>query len=142
MKPKKEQEPVNFPTHHVTRINNKSKRSLSPPRCSSSDVSSTLITSDTNDHNSSSGTSSFVPISTTNNRVESLILDEGFWPEVLSADNSNDTSSFGADLKFQFPFSPLVTQERVHLSSSSSSLCDDMDSWYDVYNIAEELPKL
>lgn len=139
--PKQEQEPVNFPTdHHVIRITETiEERPLSTPQCSSD--MSTLITSDTNDHNNSS--SSFVTSTANVESLDNLSLDEDFWSEVLSADNSDDASNFptiGADLKFQFPFSPLLTEEGVQLCSSSS-MCDGMDFWYDdVYARAEELP--
>ncbi|GAU11653.1 hypothetical protein TSUD_334660 [Trifolium subterraneum] len=72
-------------------------------------------------------------------------LDDDFWSEVLSSDNSsNETSGsvmdIGADnYQFQASFSPLGIEEGVF---NSSSLSQDMDFWYDVYARAGEITEL
>ena len=132
----------------------KDDRPLSPPQCSSD--MSTLTTSDNSDHiinhelslnnnNNNNNDNSNNADSAKND----LALDEDFWSEVLSADNSGETSDYfpatsnGAEQEFQFSFSPLVNEEGVHLHlASSSSMCDSMDFWYDVYARAEELTEL
>ncbi|XP_061375524.1 transcription factor MYB14-like [Gastrolobium bilobum] len=137
--PIQEQEPVNFPTHHVIKAEIREKSPLSSPQCSSSDLS-TLTISDNYDHNSSFIMSTINHDMSMNNSVEHL--DEDFWSEVLSADNSNELNSFpaiGSDLKFQFPFSPLFTEEGVPFASSSS-MYDSMDFWCDFYMRTEALP--
>ncbi|KAK7245368.1 hypothetical protein RIF29_40208 [Crotalaria pallida] len=90
---------------------------------SSSDMSTlTNVTSSDNDNN--------------NNIIESmendLALDEEFWSEVLSSDNSNATSSD----YFQIP---LMTEEGSHLTTSSSMCDDSMEFWFDVYARAGDL---
>lgn len=77
----------------------------------------------------------------------SLALDEDFWSEVLSSDNSGETSGVvpattGVDYQFQFPFSSLGNEEGDITSASSLSLCDGMEFWYDVYARAEEITEL
>lgn len=144
-----EQEPVNPHTRHrhVIKIEGKEERPLSPPQCSSSDMStlttssSSFNTSTTNNHDMSMNNLSVESMNDGGN----LALDEDFWSEVLSSDNTYEPRNFqdiGGDLKFQFSFSSLVTgEEGVHIASSSS-VYDGMDFWYDVYSKAEELPQM
>ncbi|KAJ1417476.1 SANT/Myb domain [Sesbania bispinosa] len=138
------QEPVNFPT--LIKAERTEERPLSPPQCSTSDMS-TLTTSESSEHNSSLVTNTIKCDMAMNNTStdESLsLLYDDFWSEVLSAHNSVEISSFPAigatDPKFQFP---LLTEEGVHLAiNSSCSISDSTDFWYDVYMTAEELPEL
>ncbi|XP_061341706.1 transcription factor MYB14-like [Gastrolobium bilobum] len=136
----------------ATKSNQDAKQEQDPvnsPQCSS-DVSS-FTTSDNNENNCSittSNTTNDHDMSIDINNVDSpendLALDDDFWSEVLSSDNSDDTSGFpaiGDDYQIQIPFSPTVTEEGV-LSASSLSMCDNMDFWYDVYTRAEELTGL
>ncbi|KAI4349395.1 hypothetical protein L6164_009987 [Bauhinia variegata] len=129
----KEQDLVNV--SHV-KNQNTAYRPLSPPQCSSSDIS-TLTTSDNLDHNSTTD------VSVNKSPPENVpSLDDGFWSEVLSADNSYyGTSNFPAiiaDQQFlQFPLSSLVTGELENATSSLSS-CEGMDFWYDLYTRAGE----
>ncbi|XP_027351984.1 transcription factor MYB14-like [Abrus precatorius] len=102
---------------------------LSPPQCSSDNNST--ITNTTTNH----GMSVNININDADSPQNNLALDEDFWSEVLSSDNSGETSDFptiGADCdQIQLPFSPL------------SSMCDDdMNFWYDVYARAEELNEI
>nr|ASM90797.1 MYB [Ammopiptanthus nanus] len=145
-----QQDPVNFAIHATKDESTEDNRPLSPPQCSSDMSTLTMNTSDNNNDHNSSSTSHDMSINNNSNIVESpennLALDEDFWSEVLSSDNSNETSSDyfqatinGADeQQFQITLSPLVTEEGVHLASSSS-MCDSMDFWYDVYARADEL---
>lgn len=79
---------------------------------------------------------------------EALALDDDFWSEVLSADNSEETTDYipaacgRVESQSQFLFSQLdeVRVEADHVSSSSMS--DDMDFWFDVYTRAEEFTEL
>ncbi|KAK7336866.1 hypothetical protein VNO77_17416 [Canavalia gladiata] len=145
--PKQEQEEaVNVPiTKAITKEENTEERPLSPPQCSS-DISS-LTTCDNNSSNITITTNHDLSVNINHNDADSpgndLALDEEFWSEVLSSHNSHETSGFSpiaADYdQFQLPFSP---QERVLNTDSSSSMCDDMDFWYDVYARAEELNHL
>ncbi|MED6165365.1 hypothetical protein PIB30_098890 [Stylosanthes scabra] len=70
---------------------------------------------------------------------DNLALDDDFWSEVLSSDNSNDEDIARkfediecSDL-FQFP---------LFSSSPSSVACDGIDFWYDFYSKSLELPQL
>ncbi|KAG5250468.1 GmMYB29 family protein [Salix suchowensis] len=71
-------------------------------------------------------------------------MDEVFWSEVLSADNSrmiSDLSAIGTEPQLQFPFSPLIIDvEQVHAANSNMS--DSMDFWYNLFTRAGELPEL
>ncbi|KAK7345772.1 hypothetical protein VNO77_16383 [Canavalia gladiata] len=115
-RPKQEQEePVNFPTHHhVIEAESVEERPLSSPQCLSSDVSTLTTTHNTNHHSNG-----FINRHMSIDNVESL--DDHFWSQVLSDDNSDDAHCFpatrAADLNFQFPFSPLPPQ-------------DSLDFWY------------
>lgn len=81
---------------------------------------------------------------------ESLALDDDFWSEVLSADNSEGTTDYippaggGSDVEseFQFLFSQLDEAQVEGDHVSSLSMGDDMDFWFDVYNRAEEFTEL
>ncbi|KAI4301102.1 hypothetical protein L6164_034416 [Bauhinia variegata] len=124
---------VSLPSH--VKNENTENRPLSPPQCSSSDIS-TLTTSDNIDHNSTTAPTENVPS-----------LDVDFWSEVLSADNSGETSDLPAIFSdqqfFRFPLSSLVTSElESATSSSSSSMCDGMDFWYNIYTRAGESAEL
>ncbi|KAG4913237.1 hypothetical protein AAZX31_19G150600 [Glycine max] len=119
---------------------------LSPPHCSS-DMSSSLTTSDNNsnvniinnNHDMSLNVNDY-DIDTPENN---LALDEDFWSEVLSSDNSGVTSGFPTLDYDQFqPMSPLVTEEGVLIDCSSSTCDDGMDFWCNVYSRAEEFTQL
>nr|QSD99583.1 MYB family transcription factor [Melilotus albus] len=112
------------------------------PQCSSdmsSHNNSSIATSNNDNDISINNNNNGVVDSAENN----FALDDDFWSEVLSSDNSsNETSGvmdIGAD-NYQFQ-APLVTEEGV-FSSSSLSLCQDMDFWHDVYARAEEITEL
>ncbi|KAK7284116.1 hypothetical protein RJT34_18855 [Clitoria ternatea] len=113
------------------------------PQCSSSDTSS-FTTSDNNSSISNATTNHDMSENNNNNNADTpennLALDEDFWSEVLSSDNSDEI--IGADYdQFRLSLSPLVTQEEGVLSSSST-MCHDMDFWYNIYSRAEELTEL
>ncbi|XP_058766486.1 transcription factor MYB14-like [Vicia villosa] len=103
------------------------------------------IPSHDNDNNSNNSISSSVV--TTNNHDNSnnnddvdsaennFAMDEDFWSEVLSSDKSSIMDIGGDNYEFQ------VGDEGV-FSSSSLSLCQDMDFWHDVYARAEEITEL
>lgn len=111
----------------------------------SSDVSShnnsSIATSnnDTSYNNINNNNNNDVVDSAENN----FALDDDFWCEVLSSDNSsietNGVMDIGVD-NYQFQ-APLGTEEGV-FDSSSLSLCQDMDFWHDVYARAEEITEL
>ncbi|CAJ2632988.1 unnamed protein product [Trifolium pratense] len=118
------------------------------PQCSSdmsSHNNSSIAT--TNDNNNNLDMSINNDKDDVDSAENNLALDEDFWSEVLSSDNSsNETSGgimdIGADnYQFQDSFSSLGTEEGV-FSSSSLSLCQDMDFWHDVYARAEEITEL
>lgn len=105
--------------------------------------------SDMSSHNNNSS------IATTNNHdvfinnndgVDSaqnnLALDEDFWSEVLSSDNSNTETSGLLDniIGAEDSFSSIGTEEGVFNFSNSLNICEeDMDFWHDVYARAEEI---
>lgn len=133
-RPKQEQGPVNqnFPTtttHHVDHVIIKAESTAeemplySSPRCLSSDMSTFTASTDSNDHNTSTVN---CHVSLNSNSADSLVDD--FWSEVLSADNSNETSGFLAINGVAELMFPLLTEEGV---PGSSSLWDSMDFWYD-----------
>ncbi|XP_028791705.1 transcription factor MYB14-like isoform X2 [Neltuma alba] len=80
---------------------------------------------------------------------ESLALDDDFWSEVLSADNSEETTDYipaeGGGVEYS-QFQLLLSQlddaqvEGDHVSSLCTG--DEMDFWFDVYNRAEEFTEL
>ncbi|KAA8543365.1 hypothetical protein F0562_021140 [Nyssa sinensis] len=70
-------------------------------------------------------------------------VDEDFWSEVWSAENSGLTSDFSAvtsDRQLQFPLSPLQTVEQLY--GYSSSMHDGMDFWFNLFTRAGDLPEL
>ncbi|XWS76261.1 hypothetical protein CRYUN_Cryun01aG0160100 [Craigia yunnanensis] len=125
---KKEQEPVSF-LSPVT-ADSPGYRPVSPPE-SSSEVS-TLTTSENNSNTS-------MKIETHEDFSE---IDENFWSEVLSADNSSMASDFqvvGSDPQPHqyFPSSPLASLEPVNDYGSNLYITDtNTDFWY---NLSQEL---
>lgn len=107
----------------------------------SSDISSS------HNNNSNSNNSISSSVVTTNNHDNSnnnddddsaenkFAMDEDFWSEVLSSDKSSNMNIGAENYEFQ------VGDEGV-FSSSSLSLCQDMDFWHDVYARAEEITEL
>ncbi|XP_020213217.1 transcription factor MYB14 [Cajanus cajan] len=132
-----EQDPLNSPIHASS--TKEEDMPLSPPQCSS-DMSS-LTTSDNNSSINNHDMSLNVnDIETPENN---LALDEDFWSEVLSSDNSGETNGFPTiDVDFD-PFRPMshVTEDGV-LIDSSSSICDGMEFWCNIYTRAEEFTQL
>ncbi|RDX63018.1 Transcription factor MYB15, partial [Mucuna pruriens] len=131
---KLEQDPVNFPIH--------ASNTEDMPQCSSD--TSSLTTSDNN--SSINNLDMSLNVNNTDTPENNLALDEDFWSEVLSSDNSGETSGF-PDIgvtydRFQPMSSPLVTEEGVLIDASSSSMCDGMDFWSHVYARAEEFTQL
>lgn len=119
---------------------------LSPSHCSSD-------SSDNNDNSTATiATNDDVSV---NIKVESpapendLALGEEFWSEVLSADNSAETTPDvaavgGVEDQFEFLFSPLDTAQVDHEVGDVSgwSMSDGMDFWYHVYSRAEDFTHL
>lgn len=140
-----QQEPVNnnFPFHAS---NSEDMMPLSPPQCSSHMSSSSLTTSDNNGSINNNHDMSLNVNDDIDTPENNLALDEDFWSEVLSSDNSGETTSGfpTIDYDHQFlPMSPLMTEEGVLIDASSSSVCDDgMDFWCNVYARAEEFTQL
>lgn len=114
----------------------------SPPQCSS-DMSS--FTTNKHDDLSKSNNNDNDNDDDTNLSENNLALDEDFWSEVLSSDNSNEINGVldmdTIDYQFEIPFSPPGTEEGA-FSVSSTSLCNGMDFWHDVYARAEEITEL
>ena len=119
------------------------------PQCSS-DVSSHNNSSIATSNNDNDISISYNNINNNNNNdvddsaENNFALDDDFWCDVLSSDNSSIETSGVMDIgvdnyQFQAPFSPLGTEERVF---DSLSLCQDMDFWHDVYARAEEITEL
>ncbi|CAJ1900958.1 unnamed protein product [Sphenostylis stenocarpa] len=133
-----QQDPVNsVHTHASTKEDNiTDDMPLSPPQCSS-DISS-LTTSDSINNNNNCDMSLHVNhIDTPENN---LALDEDFWSEVLSSDNSGETSGFPS-IDYD-RFESMCSEEGVLIDGSSSSMCDGMDFWCNVYARAEEFTHL
>ncbi|KAF9686844.1 hypothetical protein SADUNF_Sadunf02G0031900 [Salix dunnii] len=107
-------------------------RQISPQRCSS-DVSS-MTTVETSNNTCAK----------IENSDDFHEMDEVFWSEVLSADNSStisDLSAIGTEPQVQFPFYPLIIDvEQVHAANSNMS--DSMDFWFNLFTRAGELPEL
>ncbi|PPR96827.1 hypothetical protein GOBAR_AA23851 [Gossypium barbadense] len=108
---------------------------VSPPQ-SSSDVS-------TSENNSNSHT--FTTNTETNEDVSEI--DENFWSEVLSADNSSMAADFrvvGSDQYFpSSPPPPLPALETVNGCGSNLYDTDaNMDFWYNLFTRAADLPEL
>ena len=132
---KKEQEPVNFLSPVIA--GSPGYRPVSPPE-SSSDIS-TVTTSENNSN-------MCMKIETQEDVSD---IDENFWSEVLSADNSSIASDFqvlGSNPQphYQyFPRSPLATLEPVNDYGSNLYDCDtNLDFWYNLFTRAGDLPEL
>ena len=75
-------------------------------------------------------------------------IDENFWSEVLSADNSSMAYDFqvvGSDPQPQqyFSSSPLASLEPVNDYGSNLYDCDtNLDFWYNLFTRAGDLPEL
>ncbi|XP_028765510.1 transcription factor MYB13-like [Neltuma alba] len=109
----------------------------SPPQCSISASDASTLTNSVERHSNDMSTND---VETLTQNIEAL--DEDFWSEVLSADNSGESSelagvgAYAADPHFQFPFSPLTGEP---------SICDgfNIDFWGDnVYARTHELTEL
>lgn len=73
-------------------------------------------------------------------------IDENFWSEVLSADNSSMASDFQSQ-KHYFPSSPLAASLDLELVNDvyGSNLYNtdfNMDFWYNLFTRAGDLPEL
>lgn len=110
----------------------------SPHQCSS-DMSS-LTTSDNNSSSIINNHGMLLNVNDIDTPENNLALDEDFWSEVLSSDNSSDT--IGVDFDPLQTMSPLVTEEGVFIDASSSNMCDGMDFWCNVYARADEFTQL
>uniref|UniRef100_A0A5B6YZX8 Putative myb-related protein Myb4-like n=1 Tax=Davidia involucrata TaxID=16924 RepID=A0A5B6YZX8_DAVIN len=69
------------------------------------------------------------------------VIDESFWSEELSAENSSLQSDFpgvNGELQLQFPLSPV----REHVNEYSFNIDDSMDFWYNLFIRAGGLPEL
>ncbi|XVE72937.1 hypothetical protein DITRI_Ditri11bG0077700 [Diplodiscus trichospermus] len=130
----KEQEPVTFPSP-VT-ADSPGCRPASPPE-SSSEVS-TLTTSENNSN-------VCMKIETPEDFSE---IDDIFWSEVLSADNSSMASDFQVVASNPQPHqyfrsSPLASLEPVNDRGSNLYDSDiNMDFWYNLFTRAGDLPEL
>ncbi|KAH8515328.1 hypothetical protein H0E87_003973 [Populus deltoides] len=110
----------------------KEHRPISPQQCSS-DVSS-VTTVDTSNNMCTKVAES----------DDFLEMDEIFWSEVLSADNSSMISDYSAtstEPQLQFPFSPLINDVEQVLATNSN-MYDGMDFWHNLFTRAGELPEL
>lgn len=103
-------------------------RPISPQQCSSD--TSSLITGDIDIRNNMC-----MKIESSDDFPE---MDESFWSEVLSADNSrivSDFSAIGTEPQLQFPFSPLVIEvEQVY--ATNSNMYDSTEYWHDLFTRA------
>jgi len=136
-------EPVNnMHSHSSTKEDNGTEdMPLSPPQCSS-DMSS-LTTSDNNSsiNNNTNNCDMSLHVNDIDTPENNLALDEDFWSEVLSSDdNSGETSGFPSIDYGRFE--PMSSKEGVLIDGSSSSMCDGMDFWCNVYARAEEFNQL
>ncbi|KAL5792752.1 hypothetical protein ACOSP7_001346 [Xanthoceras sorbifolium] len=132
---KEQEEPVN---HVRTESSTSDYRPVSPVQeCSSDDMSSSVTTADNTCMKMESSMSS-----------ESFLeIDDNFWTEVLSADNSGmvvgDLPSDAADSQLQFAATSNAI-EPVH--SCSSNMYDNMDFWYNLFTRSAgellELPEI
>lgn len=110
----------------------KEHRPVSPQQCSS-DVSSVSTVDTSNDMSTKVLESDDV-----------LEMDEIFWSEVLSADNSSMMSDYpviSTEPLLQFPFSPLIIDVE-QVQATDSSMYDDLDFWHNLFTRAGELPEL
>ncbi|KAL3592833.1 hypothetical protein D5086_011473 [Populus alba] len=104
-------------------------RPISPQQCSSD--TSSLITGDIDTSNNNM----CMKIESSDDFPE---MDENFWSEVLSADNSrivSDFSAFGTEPQLQFPFSPLVI-EVEQFYATNSNMYDSTEYWHDLFTRA------
>ncbi|GAV67808.1 Myb_DNA-binding domain-containing protein [Cephalotus follicularis] len=111
-----------------------------PQECSS-DISS-VTTPDSNNNNKNSNNVACmeeVDLELEGNFFPEM--DENFWSDVLSDENSNTVSDIKAvsvdDQQFSFSFSPLTTMEQVH--GCSSDVSDNMDFWFNIFTATGEL---
>ncbi|KAI9119385.1 hypothetical protein K1719_010060 [Acacia pycnantha] len=143
------------PQQHTTVTAENNGPPLSPSH--SSDVSTLTATNSDNGIITTSSTPATNNVTTNDDDMsmninvdESLALDDDFWSEVLSADNSEGTTDYippaggGSDVEseFQFLFSQPDEAQVEGDHVSSLSMVDDMDFWFDVYNRAEEFTEL
>nr|UWU45085.1 MYB transcription factor 13-2 [Dimocarpus longan] len=126
----KEQDPVN----HIVRSESTSE---------SSDMSSSVTTADNNSSATNSNTCMKMESSMSSDNF--LEIDDNFWSEVLSADNSGmvgDLSSATVDSQIQFPATSAIEPVR----GCSSNLYDNMDYWYNLFTRSAgellELPEI
>ncbi|OAY34594.1 transcription factor MYB30 [Manihot esculenta] len=105
-------------------------RSISPQQCSSSEISS-VITGDDASHNNMSS----MKVEESDDFPE---MDENFWSEVLSSDNSSSGSNFPAAAQFQIPFSTVGNAMEPAVQYGY----DSMDFWYNLFTKAGESPEL
>ena len=66
-------------------------------------------------------------------------MDDNFWSEVLS---SNNSGAADGDAQLQLPFSPLAIVEPVHGGGSYHSYDMDMEFWYNIFTRSGELHEL
>lgn len=152
---KQNQENIERPSIDSSRINQnpttgqESADSLSPTNCQVTDYqpmspkqclsdSSSITTIDTENVDS-------IKVESSSDDFSEM-LDENFWSEVLSADNSSsndDIPVVGPNPEINFPFPPLVnSMEPVH-TNNSSVVDESMDYfWYNLFTRAGELPAL
>ncbi|KAJ9176437.1 hypothetical protein P3X46_011747 [Hevea brasiliensis] len=97
-------------------------RPISPQQCSSSEISS-VTTGDDAINNMSS-----MKVEPSDDFLE---MDENFWSEVLSSDNSSSESDILGAAQFQIPFSTLGNaMEPAVQYGYNSSMYDSMEFWY------------
>ncbi|OAY32638.1 transcription factor MYB14 [Manihot esculenta] len=112
-------------------------RPISPQQCSSSEISS-VITGDYANNNMSS-----MKLELWDDFPE---MDENFWSEVLSSDQSTSASDFPATaeaVQFHIPFSTLENaMEPAAQYACNSSMHDSMEFWYNLFTRAGKSPEL
>lgn len=111
---------------------------VSPPQCTSSDMSS-ATTSDTTTTTNSNNTSNVACMKVGAYEANIPEADESFWSEVLSAENCdemvNEFQAFGGD--------PQVTAGPSEGCSLEDMFRDsNMDFWFNIFPGAEEIPEL
>ncbi|OMP03097.1 hypothetical protein CCACVL1_02568 [Corchorus capsularis] len=142
---KKEQDPVNCPNSPAV---------SSPQESLSSEVSTVTTTSENHSSSNNSNMMS-TKMETQIEDEEFSEIDENFWSEVLSADNSSEFQVVASSDQLQaqtdhdyFPSSPLAaaTLEPVNNDFGSNILFDNddtnMDFWYNLFTRAGDLPEL
>lgn len=148
---RKEQEPVNFLSRVVTR-----STPVSPPESSSED-STTRTSENINNNNNNNNIVTCMKIETVHKDSYSHEIDDNFWSQVWSADNSTNKASdfqvFGSNPPvpqphhYYFPSSPLPTlMEPVNDDDHGSNHLYDsdinMDFWYNLLSRAGDLPDI